>query len=68
LPAPQDDAPKGVWAYHAEELAAARGCELDELGAVLLREDAGTEVHRVHCRNGTGMLVRCDRERCVEGG
>lgn len=66
-PAPQDDAPKGVWAYHAEELAAARGCELGELGAVLLREDAGTEVHRVHCRNGTSMLVRCDRERCVEG-
>jgi hypothetical protein len=65
---PPEDLPVGVWAYHAEELAVSRGCELDERGAVLLREEDGAEVHRVDCRDGTSMLIRCDRERCRDSG
>lgn len=65
---PPEDFPVGVWAYHAEELAVSRGCELGERGAELLREEDGAELHRVDCRDGTTMLIRCDREGCRESG
>lgn len=60
--------PVGVWAYHAEEFAVSRGCELGERGAELLREEDGAELHRIGCRDGTTMLIRCDPERCRESG
>ncbi len=56
----------GTWAYHAEEFAVARGCSLDEIGAELVSGDSSSELHRVHCENGSSVLVRCDRERCVD--
>jgi hypothetical protein len=61
---PADD-PIGVWAYYAEDFAVAQGCVLGERGAVLVSDDAGTELHRVHCANGSTVMVRCDREGCV---
>lgn len=70
-PAPQ--APKapamvdvevGIWAYHAEEFALGRGCTLDDLGAELISGDSASELHRVHCRDGSSLFVRCDREQC----
>lgn len=70
-PPRQEDAPAvvavevGTWAYHAEEFALASGCVLDEIGAELIAGDGASELHRVHCQNGTSVLVRCDRETCV---
>lgn len=54
----------GIWAYHAEQYAIAQGCELGDLGATMVSGDAASELHRVHCNNGTSLMVRCDRERC----
>jgi hypothetical protein len=64
---PVPDDPVGVWAYHAEELAAARGCVLSDRGAVLVGETEGSELHEVHCQGSERMLVRCDRVSCVSG-
>lgn len=65
-PPPEDD-PIGVWAYHAEEFASARGCELADRGAVLVQEMEGSELHEVYCRDGTRVAVRCDRVSCMDG-
>jgi hypothetical protein len=65
-PPPEDD-PVGVWAYHAEEFASARGCELADRGAVLMQELEGFELHEVYCRDGTRVAVRCDRVSCMDG-
>jgi hypothetical protein len=65
-PPPEDD-PVGVWAYHAEEFASARGCELADRGAVLMQEMDGSELHEVYCRDGTRVAVRCDRVSCMDG-
>jgi hypothetical protein len=65
-PIPADD-PIGVWAYHAEEFASARGCLLADRGAVLVQELEGAELHEVYCRDGTRVAVRCDRVSCMDG-
>lgn len=63
----------GTWAFHAERLAQARGCILDEAGAELIggaasaRRD-GTELHRVGCANRAALRVRCDAEGCTAAG
>ena len=73
LPPPPPQAPQaptivdvevGIWAYHAEEFAIGRGCALDDVGAELISGDSSNELHRVHCRDGSSLLVRCDREQC----
>jgi hypothetical protein len=66
-PPPAEPAPDykvGVWAYYAEQFAMARGCVLDNVGAVLVSGDTGSELHRVQCQDGNSLLVRCDREHC----
>lgn len=63
---PVVDIQVGTWAYHAEKLAIARGCTLNEIGAELISGDSASELHRVHCQDGTSVLVRCDREICVD--
>ena len=60
------DVEVGTWAYHAEEFAVARGCTLNEIGAELISGDSASELHRVHCQDGTSVIVRCDRETCVD--
>jgi hypothetical protein len=59
------DAAMGVWAYYAEDFAVAQGCVLGERGAVLVTDDADTELHRVHCVGGSTVMVRCSREGCA---
>jgi hypothetical protein len=54
----------GIWAYHAEAYAAARGCVLAARGAVLLEQAIDGELHRVYCDDGNSRLVRCDRQAC----
>jgi len=66
-PPPSIDVEVGTWAYHAEEFAVGRGCTLDEIGAELVSGDSASELHRVHCQDGSVVLVRCDRETCVDG-
>jgi hypothetical protein len=61
------DDPVGVWAYHAEQFAAAHGCTLADRGAVLVREADGVEMHQVYCQGGSSVLVRCDRASCLDG-
>ncbi|MBK1706806.1 hypothetical protein CKO40_20250 [Halochromatium glycolicum] len=61
---PQTEPRLGVWAFEAERLALAHGCRLTESGAVLIAEDAGTEVHRVSCVKRREIRVRCDRTKC----
>ena len=61
---PAPDYKVGVWAYYAEQFAMARGCVLDNVGAVLVSGDTGSELHRVQCQDGNSLLVRCDREHC----
>jgi hypothetical protein len=69
-PQVQPQAPKvvdvevGTWAYHAEEFAIDRGCTLDDIGAELVSGDSASELHRVHCQDGSQVYVRCDREQC----
>lgn len=63
----QTDVEVGTWAYDAEQLAARHGCTVDDRGAELLGVDQDGEVHRVTCRGGGAMLIRCDRERCGVG-
>jgi hypothetical protein len=55
----------GIWAYHAEHYARGRGCVLGELGAILVSGNATSELHKVNCIDGSSLMVRCDRERCV---
>ncbi len=55
----------GRWAYYAEQHAAQRGCNLGDLGAVLIDEDAVTEVHRVYCEDGKSLDIRCDSRSCA---
>lgn len=57
----------GTWAYDAEQLAARHGCDVADTGAELLGADQTGEVHRVPCRGGGAMVIRCDRERCGVG-
>lgn len=62
----------GQWAYEAEQSAVRRGCHLGERGAVLLggrvqNKNSGHELHRVHCKNRSALLVRCDTEGCRVG-
>jgi hypothetical protein len=64
---PPEHDPVGVWAYHAEEYAAARGCVLGDRGAILVDDRDGSELHRVHCDGGGSVLVRCDRTACTDG-
>ncbi len=63
---PVVDIEVGTWAYHAEEFAVARGCTLNEVGAELISGDSASELHRVHCQDGTSVIVRCDRETCID--
>lgn len=55
----------GRWAYYAEQHAVQRGCDLDDLGAVLIDEGEHTEVHRVFCVGGSTLDVRCDSRSCA---
>lgn len=55
----------GVWAFEAERLARRQGCNLDEVGAVLVSSKASAELHRVGCINRADMRVRCNPERCM---
>ncbi|MBK5939363.1 hypothetical protein [Halochromatium roseum] len=54
----------GTWAFDAEQLARQQGCTLDEIGAILLSDQAAVELHRVGCIDRDAMLVRCNRQRC----
>lgn len=54
----------GTWAYYAERYAEARGCRLADAGAELLDADSDAELHRVPCRDGTAILVRCHLGEC----
>ncbi|MCF7984471.1 MAG: hypothetical protein K9L70_08720 [Thiohalocapsa sp.] len=74
MPIPRDDAAAasrgvevGTWAYEAEQLAAQHGCAVADTGAELHARDQFGEVHRVPCRGGGAILIRCDRERCSVG-
>jgi hypothetical protein len=55
----------GQWAYYAEHYAERHGCALGDLGAVLIDENGVTEVHRVHCQDGSSLDVRCDSRNCA---
>ncbi len=59
-----EDAPIGLWAYYAERYAQSQGCTLGDVGAVLLAEQDGDELHRVACVGAPSLRVRCDREGC----
>ncbi len=65
-PAPADDA-VGVWAYYAEAFATDRGCALADRGAVLVGDGDAGELHQVHCRDGSSVMVRCNRISCTAG-
>lgn len=54
----------GTWAYYAEALARERGCPPGDLGAELLSADGDSEMHKVHCADGSTRRVRCDRTGC----
>lgn len=55
----------GTWAYYAERYAERQGCELGDEGAVLVSAGVDTEVHRVTCRGGRTVLVRCRYGDCT---
>lgn len=55
----------GTWAYYAERYARESGCQLADTGAVLVSSDADTELHRVDCRGGAPIWVRCHLGRCA---
>ena len=55
---------KGLWTYYAEHYARARGCELSEDGAVLLRKTPEREIHEVRCKDGTKLLLGCQGDLC----
>jgi hypothetical protein len=55
----------GTWAYYAERYARESGCQLADTGAVLVSSDADTELHRVDCRGGAPIWVRCHLGHCA---
>ena len=54
----------GLWAYYAERFAEQQGCELDELGAVLLQKTPAFELHEVHCKLSANLLLKCQGGIC----
>lgn len=60
-----DQVALGTWAYYAERHAQAHGCQLGDTGAVLVSADSETELHRVNCRNGNSLWIRCHLGECL---
>jgi hypothetical protein len=55
----------GVWAYYAERYSRERGCEPTETGAVLESSGPDLEIHRIECRDGSRLRVRCSNGDCT---
>lgn len=59
--------PVGTWAYVAERYAQSRGCELTERATQLVSSGQNWEAHRVFCRDGSRISVRCRDGDCTTG-
>lgn len=60
-----DYRPVGTWAYYAEAYAQDQGCDLADTGAVLEQAGRDWEQHRIDCRGGWAMRVRCSHGDCT---
>jgi hypothetical protein len=61
-----ESADTGLWAYYAEHYARAHGCTPTGKGSVLVEQTPEYEVHRVECRGGRKLLLRCNAGSCEE--
>ncbi len=64
-PTASDYRPVGTWAYYAEAYAQDQGCELGNTGAVLEQAGPDWEQHRIDCRDGRAIRVRCVQGDCT---
>ena len=64
-PTASDYRPLGTWAYYAEAYAQDQGCEPGDTGAVLEQAGPDWEQHRVDCRDGRALRVRCSHGDCT---
>lgn len=62
---PPDYRSVGTWAYYAEDYARDQGCELTDVGAVLESAGPEWELHRIDCRDGRKIRVRCSHGDCT---